>query len=273
MKIIILPNLQKEHAQSAAEEAAVILRENGADVEIDRDFEAVREKAMPDADILIAVGGDGTILKTAVKAASLGIPLLGINTGRLGFMASAERDELRLLPRLVAGDYSVDRRIMIEAVLLRGGNIVWRTDALNEVLAARAYSKITDFEVTTGGTVVTRVRADGIMIATPTGSTAYALACGGPIAEPSADILQMTPVCPHSLFARTMIFKGSRILRITHSAESESAVFISADGKGNVPFEKGDILKVQKSDKYLKLIDIKGGAFFSAVNGKLMAAI
>jgi NAD+ kinase len=273
MKIIILPNLEKTHALATAQAAAAILRENGAGAEIDEHFAAVAPEACPDADIFIAVGGDGTILKTARKAAALSVPLLGINTGRLGFMASAESDELRLLPRLISGDYSVDTRIMLTAKLIRDGETVWETEALNEVLAARKYSKITDFEVTTGNTVVSKVRADGIMIATPTGSTAYALACGGPIAEPNADVLQMTPVCPHSLFARTMIFSGSRVLHITHKADTDESVHISADGRESIPFLLGDTLEVKKSDKTLKLIDIKGGAFFQAVNGKLMAAI
>jgi NAD+ kinase len=273
MKIIILPNLEKTNALSAALTAAEILSENGATVEIDKYFASVAPEVRPEADIFIAAGGDGTILKTAKKAAEMGIPLLGINTGRLGFMASAESDELRLLPKLLSGDYSVDTRIMLTAKLKRGGEIVWQTEALNEVLAARKYSKITDFEVTTDGTLVSRVRADGIMIATPTGSTAYALACGGPIAEPTADVLQMTPVCPHSLFARTMIFSGSRVLSITHKAASDEAVHISADGRESIPFDRGDVLTVEKSKRTLKLIDIKGGAFFQAVNGKLMAAI
>jgi NAD+ kinase len=273
MKIIILPNLAKTHALATAEAAAAVLRESGATVSVDTKFAAVAPEAVPDADILIAVGGDGTILKTAVKAAAYDIPLLGINTGRLGFMASAESDELGLLPRLISGSYNVDRRIMLDAVLVRGGETVWHIEALNEILAARAYSKITDFEVRAEGFVVSRVRADGVMIATPTGSTAYALACGGPIAEPSADILQMTPVCPHSLFARTMIFSGSRILSVTHNNSGDEPVHISADGKTNVPFLPGDVLTVKKSDKTLRLIDIKGGGFYSAVNEKLMAAI
>jgi NAD+ kinase len=273
MKIIILPNLEKVHALATAEEAAAVLRNAGAEVAIDRNFSTVAPDSEIAADILIAVGGDGTILKTAGKAAALDIPLLGINTGRLGFMASAERDELSLLPRLITDEFTVDRRIMLTAKLFRGGEIVWEAEALNEVLAARKYSKITDFEVTTDGRVVSRVRADGVMIATPTGSTAYALACGGPIAEPTADVLQMTPVCPHSLFARTMIFSGSRLLHITHKADADESVHISADGRESIPFERGDVLTVEKSKRTLRLIDIKGGAFFQAVNGKLMAAI
>jgi NAD+ kinase len=273
MKIIILPNSEKKHAFATAEEAATILKKSGAEVTIDKGFSSVAPGSEIRADILIAVGGDGTILKTAGKAAALDIPLLGINTGRLGFMASAERNELSLLPRLITGEFAVDRRIMLTAKLIREETTVWEAEALNEVLAARKYSKITDFEVATDGIVVSRVRADGVMIATPTGSTAYALACGGPIAEPTADVLQMTPVCPHSLFARTMIFSGSRLLHITHKADTDESVHISADGRGSIPFENGDVLTVEKSKKTLRLIDIKGGAFFQAVNGKLMAAI
>jgi NAD+ kinase len=273
MKIIILPNLEKKHALATAEKAAAVLISAGAEVLLDKNFAAVSPEALPEADIFIAVGGDGTILKTAGKAAALDIPLLGINTGRLGFMASAERDEIALLPRLITGEFTVDRRIMLTAKLIREGEIVWEAEALNEVLAARKYSKITDFEVATDGKVVSRVRADGVMIATPTGSTAYALACGGPIAEPTADVMQMTPVCPHSLFARTMIFSGSRLLHITHKADADETVHISADGREPIPFEQGDVLTIEKSKKTLRLIDIKGGSFFQAVNGKLMAAI
>lgn len=283
MKVVLYPNFSKKNALATALKCCDILKK--LDMEIfaleacAKEFSAkdfvkcgnIREIS-GECDIMIAIGGDGTILKSSVYASEYGVPLLGINTGRLGFMASMEPEELEDLYKLQTKDYIVENRMMIDALLVRDGNVISKHTALNDVVIARPYSKITDFEVSTGGRAVSSIRGDGIVFATPTGSTAYALSAGGPILEPETECIQLTPICPHSLFSRTMVFTASRSLEVRHfSADGE--IYYSVDGRVNCGFDKNDKLIIERSSKKLMLIDIKGFSFFDAVNNKLMNPI
>lgn len=283
MKIVIFPNFGKKNALSAALECCGIL--NGLGMEIyaadcykkefaDKKFMNFGdiEDIIAACDIVIAIGGDGTILKASAHAARFDKPLMGINTGRLGFMASMEPDELHMLSKLKDGDYAVEMRMMIDASVVREGETIFEDAALNDVVVSRPYSKIADYEVYTGGIAVSSIRSDGIIFATPTGSTAYALSAGGPILEPRTECIQLTPICPHSLFARTMIFTADRTLEAKHFS-SDDSVYFSVDGKARRQLMKNDTLVIKKSEKKLRLIDIKGNSFFDAVNNKLMNPI
>lgn len=283
MKVVLYPNFGKKNALSTALRCCDILNE--LEIEIyapDSCKNEMFEKAFLNfgnireivkyCDVMVAIGGDGTILKASVYASEYSIPLLGINTGRLGFMASMESDELEKLCKLRTGEYLVENRMMIDASLIRNGEIVSEHTALNDIVVARPYSKITDFEVSAGGRVVSSVRADGIVFATPTGSTAYALSSGGPILEPETECIQLTPICPHSLFSRTMVFTASRVLEVQHFSAEEN-VYFSVDGRANCDMLKNDRLIIKRSSKKLMLIDIKGYSFFDAVNNKLMNPI
>ena len=283
MKIVLFPNFGKKNALSTAIKCCDILNELGTEIFAadcykaefaEKNFvkfgkiEEIAEKC----DIIIAIGGDGTILKALAYASSFNKPLMGINTGRLGFMASMEIDELNMLSRLKARDYTVETRMMIDAAVMRDNKIISEHTALNDVVISRPYSKITDYTVFTDGIAVSSIRSDGIVFATPTGSTAYALSAGGPILEPSTECIQLTPICPHSLFSRTMVFTAERTLEVRHYAEDD-LVYFSVDGKKNCQILKNDTLIIKKSLKKLRLIDIKGNSFFNAVNNKLMNPI
>jgi len=283
MKIVLYPNFGKKHALDTALECCDILRSLGIEVltadSYRREFEKKDfvlfgkiEEIVRECDIIIAIGGDGTILKASVYASENGKPLLGINTGRLGFMATMERDELKNLSRLKSGDYAIEKRMMIDAVLVRGGKVIASDTALNDVVIASPYSKITDFEVITDGITVSSMRSDGMVFATPTGSTAYALSAGGPILEPGTECIQLTPICPHSLFSRTMVFKADRDLEVKHYSDDET-VFFSVDGKASRILGKKDKMIIRRSEKRTLLIDINGRSFFGAVNNKLMNPI
>ena len=283
MKVVLFPNFGKKNALDTALKCCDMLRE--LDIEVlapefcmgelsGKDFvrfgnisEIVRE-----CDVMTAIGGDGTILKASVYASEHGIPLLGINTGRLGFMASMESDELENLSKLKTHDYITETRMMLDAVLVRDGEAISGHTALNDIVVARPYSKIVDYEVSTGGRVVSSIRADGMVFATPTGSTAYALSAGGPILEPETECIQLTPICPHSLFSRTMVFTAERTLEVKHFS-SDDAVYFSVDGRKGCEMRRDDRLVIRKSSKNLQLIDIKGYSFFEAVNNKLMNPI
>ncbi len=283
MKIVLFPNFSKKDAHQTALECCDILNSLGIEAAAadcyEKEFAKKKfvrlgkiEDIVRECDIIIAIGGDGTILKASVYASEWDKPLLGINTGRLGFMASMERNELDGLSKLKSGDYIIEKRMMIDAELIRDGKAVFSDTALNDVVIASPYSKITDFEIFTEGTVVSSMRSDGMVFATPTGSTAYALSAGGPILEPGTECIQLTPICPHSLFSRTMVFKAERELEVRHSSEDET-VYFSVDGKSSRILGRRDRLIIKRSEKRTKLIDIKGGSFFNAVNNKLMNPI
>lgn len=283
MKIAVMPNFGKLHALKTALECCDILNSLGIEVFAEnccknefagKSFVTLNtaDKIAAECDIIIAIGGDGTILTASVYASANNKPLLGINTGRLGFMASMERDELESLSKLKTGDYSVEERMMLDVSLMRDGKTVSSHTALNDAVIARPYSKITDYEILTDGIVVSSMRSDGMVFATPTGSTAYALSAGGPILEPETECIQLTPICPHSLFSRTMVFKSERILEVRHYSEDDS-VYFSVDGKFSCTLTRDERLVISKSEKKLQLIDIKGHSFFDAVNSKLMNPI
>jgi NAD+ kinase len=215
-----------------------------------------------ECDVVITIGGDGTILKAGVKAASENKPLLGINTGRLGFMATLEKNELSRLSKLKEGDYSVSRRMLLEVQVAGAGEKVEIFHALNDVVLNRtSMNVLPEFVVKRSLAEVLRVRADGIIIATPTGATAYSLSAGGPIIEPELECFLLTALSPHTLFNRAMIFSPESTLSV-----AAKHVAVSVDGQEKF----GGEVTVKKSDYHLALIDIDGNNFYDSVHNKLM---
>lgn len=287
MLVVLHPNFKKTNAYPTALRVCDILNELGINVGVSEAYRnefAEKEFVICDnierlaekSDIIIAIGGDGTILKASGYASEHNKPLLGINTGHLGFMASLEANELEKLSKIKSGEYSIVKRVMLDISQLRCNEEISHYTALNDIVIARPFSRLTDYEVLADGLVVSSVRADGIVFSTPTGSTAYALSAGGPIVEPELDCIQLTPICPHSLFSRTMLFSGRRTFEIRHSSKDKSesiTIYFSVDGKNNIEVVDGDRLLISKSKKSLRLIDINGNSFFDAVNNKLMNPI
>lgn len=223
-----------------------------------------------ECDIVLTVGGDGTILKWGKKASLSEKPLIGINTGRLGFMTSIEYNESEKLAALKNGNYTISRRMMMqEEIITASGSS--NSIALNDVVVYKDInSKLPEFTVKINGITVSRIRADGLIFSTPTGSTAYALSAGGPIIEPTVECIQLTPLCAHTLFNRPMIFGGSDRISVSYASYDGSKVSISVDGNEGIAFGESDELVITKSESYLQLIDIGGSSFYNAVNTKLM---
>ena len=284
MQIVLYPNFHKINALPTALKLCDLLH----DLEIDvlacnscqsefseksyikfGDIDEITSKC----DIIIAIGGDGTILKASHYASEYDKPLLGINTGHLGFMASMEINELENISKIKTCDYTIETSMMLDISQIRNNTLISKHTALNDIVIARPYSKITDFEISTDGIVVSSIRSDGIVFSTPTGSTAYALSAGGPIVEPLMECIQLTPICPHSLFSRTMLFSPDRKLEVRHFSNEKADVYFSVDGKQEFKVENDDKLIISRSLKKLRLIDIKGHSFFDAVNNKLMNPI
>ncbi len=283
MKTVIYPNFSKKNAYETTAKVCSMLCDMGFEVMCPKD---IRERfpktanvrflpvaeAAAECDLIIAVGGDGTILEASEYAAQSGKLLLGINTGRLGFMASMETDGLYNLSKLMSGDYTVENRMMLDCEFI-GSEEKRIYTALNDVVISSQYARLSDFFVTVCGNEVSSVRADGLIFSTPTGSTAYALSAGGPILEPDLECIQMTPVCPHSLVSRTMLFSTGKKLEVSHRTREGTSLYLSVDGKMSEMIGRDDRIAVYRSEKFLRLIDISGNSFYNAVNKKLINPI
>lgn len=229
------------------------------------------KELIPDCDYMIVIGGDGTILKHAKTFAKYDKAILGINSGRLGFMATLEHDEIELLSRLVDGSFSVSKRMMLRAVASLSGGEIKEFTALNDIVFSKSDGcKIADFVVSKNENVVTSIRADGLIFSTPTGASAYSLSAGGPLIEPELDCIEFTQICPHSLFARSMLFSPDSQLEISYSANSDAGVRLEVDGVNELALGVGDKVRIMRSESVVKLIDITGSSFHDTVNRKLV---
>jgi NAD+ kinase len=228
------------------------------------------------ADAIISVGGDGTFLRAARYSFKRQIPVMGINVGNLGFLTEVNlKDYTTAIDDLLKGSYKIEERMLLEMVIQRGKRILGDNDgaftALNEFTLTRdMMSKIIDLEVIVNGLDVISFRADGIIIATPTGSTAYSLSAGGPIVEPMNESVIITPICAHSLFARSMVISPRNNLEIRLKSKNLNDI-LSVDGtKKDIFLHSGDILKINKSELKLKLITFNNNIFFKVFKEKLL---
>lgn len=280
MKISIFPNFNNDGVLQTCEEICKELDKLGVEYFVAKCNESDETGTLPlfydidelieNCDIVIVVGGDGTTLNVA-KAASVHNKLtLGINAGRLGFMSGLERDELLLLDRLVSGDYEVEERMMINARLL-SENGTQDFNCLNDAVITRGdLARLIDVTVKSDGRVITKNRADGMIIATPTGSTAYSMAAGGPVVSPDNSCFVVTPICPHSLVNRSIVFSSDKELEITVENDKNNTSYLSIDGEKSVAVTKNSKIIISKSKYVAKLIKIKPDSFYEILNKKLL---
>ena len=229
------------------------------------------EKLYDEADLVIALGGDGTILDCAKKMAKRGKPILGINLGHLGYMAELEMDELSSIDKIIMGDYTLDERSMMDIeVYDKTGNLKYQSYALNDaVISNGSVSKIINLELYAEDSLVTSYRADGLIISTPTGSTAYAMSAGGSIADPKVQCMLVTPICPHSFIARQLIFSDETPLKIKNISVREKSLMLTIDGKANCELFREDHVKISKSDFNVKLVRLKDCSFYGILSQKM----
>ncbi len=222
-------------------------------------------------ELLIVLGGDGSILEASRAASPEGVPIVGVNLGRLGYMAEIEMDELHLLDEIVRGNYYVDERSMLKVDLLRGGGeCAASVLALNDaVITNGSVARLVDLEVSEGGTLLTTCRADGLIFATPTGSTAYSMSAGGPIVDPRQQCICMTPICSHSLSARPLIFPDDAVLEAKNISEREKSLYLTVDGRINHELRRGDVVRVARADLTTKLLRVKERSFYLTLRQKL----
>ena len=225
------------------------------------------------ADLMVVLGGDGTILETARRAAIRNTPILGINLGRVGYMAELELSELDLLDKLFSANavYTVEHRSMLHVELLNtAGEVRTTAYGLNDaVITNGSIARIVDVELSENGVPVTTCRSDGLIVATPTGSTAYSMSAGGPVADPRVKCFCVTPICPHTLSNRPIIFPDTATLEIKNVCQREKMLFLTVDGRTNCELYRGEVVRITKSPMETRLIRLKEWGFYHKLRTKM----
>ncbi len=232
------------------------------------------------ADLLIVLGGDGTILEAARRSAARQTPILGINLGRVGYMAELEMNELDLLGQLFdrttaegyqPASFEIEKRSMIHVeVLSQAGEVRQTMYGLNDaVITNGSVARIVDIELSEAGAPVTTYRADGLIIATPTGSTAYSMSAGGPVADPRVKCLCVTPICPHSLGARPLIFPDSATLEVRNICQREKMLYLTVDGRTNCELYRNETVRITRSPLETNLVRLKSCGFYNRLRAKM----
>ena len=271
MQFAVLYNKNARGGVDTFEQVCAKLKSCGAQLLLPTDPSNFRDSAdecLKAADVVIAIGGDGTIIHVAKYAARFHKPVLGINGGRLGFVAGLENNELSLLPAIAEGTYRTERRMMLSVQKNDEAPIY---TALNEVVISRAsLSRLIELEVSCDGRSVVSYQSDGLIVATPTGSTAYSLSAGGPIITPTLDCLLMTPICPHSLSARSYVFEDDASLCVTVHLPQNTAAYLTIDGEEGICVREGDQIHISRSPEAVELITSASATFYERIDRKLL---
>lgn len=280
MNITIMPNLDKKNSAKCTRAVSKKLSELGVKVYLDECYKtefsdcpvqfAPYDEVVEQCDIMIAIGGDGTIIRHAKSAALHGKRLFGINEGRVGFLATIEPHQMEKIEDLLSGKYTVERRMMLEIEHYSGSDkTTWY--ALNDAVISKGpFTRMIDFEVMCSDRLVGDYRGDGVVFATPTGSTAYALSAGGAIIDPGMETIEMVAIAPHSLLSRPILFSSDSVLTITADQRYEqSKAYLSMDGETEIPLTTGDRVLVRRAPIYAELINLGGKAFYEVLQQKI----
>lgn len=272
MRVLFFVNLDKKNAQQCTLRAIESLTNAGAECFVTRTSASGLLESFPIAekeeaslfDFIVAVGGDGTIMETAKTAAYVGKPLIGINTGRLGFLSGVEGQEPEKLLRLFNNQFTKHHRMLLE-IDVNGQSFT----AINDLVVTRPkLTNIMDLSVFCAGKRVIHYRADSVLFSTPTGSTAYALSNGGPITDPDLYFISMSPICPHSLISRPYLFSDKAVLEATPGEGNDA--YLLVDGQLVASIESGTRVTIKKSEKELQLLTLDDHAFFEVVKRKFL---
>lgn len=267
MNIIVIPNKAKDVGLTVTKSLLSALRAFDCSVTV---CETVPERT--GAELCVVLGGDGTLMRAARKAAPFGIPILGINLGRVGYLAELEPGELDLLDGFFKGEYTIEERMMLSVEIPSEGI---RTIALNDaVISHGMLSRMAEIELYRGGSMTGSFRADGLIFATPTGSTAYSLSAGGPVIDPELECICVTPICSHSLRARPLIFSpttvlGARSGETPYQDEAGVKLYLTVDGSENYSLSRGTEVRVTRSETVTRLVRLKKYNFYRVLNQKM----
>lgn len=234
---------------------------------------SVKERAAlaTNCDLAIVVGGDGTLLNASRSLAAANVPILGVNLGRLGFLADVSPNEMcERLNEILAGEYEEEQRSLLHAVISRGDEVVSESDALNDVVVHKwDIARMIEVDTYINDRFLNTVRADGLIVSTPTGSTAYALSGGGPILDPGLDALVLVPICPHTLSNRPIVVSDQVQIDIRLHGDSDSKAQITCDGQVNFSLIGGDLIRIRRNNHALHLIHPRGHDHFDTMRKKL----
>ena len=279
MTVYISPNPGKAMAYGISQRAAQILLTHGTQVLMQDGLQAEcmtmgveylpQKECLERTDVILTIGGDGTILHEANLSLEYRKPILGINLGRCGFLATCEIDEMEAkLSAVARGEYFLDNRMLLYVRVL--GDNSWEGHALNDVVMTKGrLQQAVDFSIYCDDILVEHYRGDGVIVATPTGSTAYSLAAGGPILDSQTKGIVVTPICPHSLASPAMVFAQERKINLCVGQVADEEVFISCDGDAGYSVKAGATAEVRLSDQVVQLITFSKADQFQAIDQKL----
>ena len=281
-RVILTPNPFRDKNFQTVRNAMKILQDAGIEprlclpFEVDRSYELPKDlhfhkldRELQNTDLVICFGGDGTILHMAKAATRHNVPILGVNIGTMGFMAGLESGELNKLSQLATGEYTLDKRMMLDVTVRRERDLIFHDICLNDVVITKgAVARIVHLSVRCDGVQAMECGGDGVIVATPTGSTAYNLSAGGPIVEPEAKSILVTPICAHDMVSRCMVASDQRVITVALTKNMRRNAFLSVDGGKAVRMNMGDIATIRKSDMETRLLRLKERSFYDVVNMK-----
>ena len=281
-KVILTPNPYRDKGFQTVREAQRVLNEAGVQTriclpfEVDKSFELPADlhfsrldREIHHADAVICFGGDGTILHMAKTATRVGVPILGVNIGTMGFMAELESTELEQLKRLASDDYTIDSRMMLDVTIRRDLDYVFHDICLNDVVFTKgAASGIVHLFVACDGVQALECGGDGMIVSTPTGSTAYNLSAGGPIVEPGVGSILITPICAHDMRTRSIVTSDEHQITLGLTRNARRNAYVSVDGGKGFRMVMGDVATIRRSKLQTRLIRLKDRSFYDVVNMK-----
>ena len=284
--VVLAPNPYRDKNFQTARDAILVLKDAGIQpklclpFDVDRSYELPRDlrfsrldRELPNAEMVICFGGDGTILHMAKAATRKGVPILGVNIGTMGFMAELESTELDKLSKIAVGDYSFDNRMMLDITVHRDRDILFHDICLNDVVITKgAVARIVHLAVKCDGVQAMECDGDGVIVSTPTGSTAYSLSAGGPIVEPEAKNILITPICAHDVGSRCIVASDKRVVTVEMSSNARRNAFLSVDGGKAFRLNMGDVATIKKSQLETRLVRLKDRSFYDVVSSKFNRA-
>ena len=274
MNAAVIPNLDKRGSSQVVEKLGIILKECDIKAYLPENITYENFGHLPEeqlyktADVIITIGGDGTIIRYAKRAALDGKPVLGINAGRMGYLADIEQNELELIKKLKTGEYAVEKRMMLSVSVCENGRKLSEYNALNDAVIVSGFiSRIIDISASVGNDSIS-YRADGLILSTPTGSTAYSMSAGGPVIDPLTQSMCITPICSHSLSAKPILLGADNTVKLKAYSKKRTDIFLTVDGRKVCAIRPYTEIYVQKSKQYAMLVRLNDRSFYKTLSAK-----
>ena len=270
----ILTNVEKDTNMEVTNRIRKYLEDRGKVCLLAADYEKDKKTFAGSIEGLIVLGGDGTLIRAAREYVYFGIPMLGINLGTLGYLTSVEKDEIwTCLDALMNDEYTLEKRIMLGASVFHQGRVVMYEEAVNDVIVSRSgFSKLVELKLYVNDELLDIYAADGVIVSTPTGSTGYNLAAGGPVVYPETELLVITPICPHSLTARSIVVSDREKITIEigkRRKDQWEEALVTYDGQAGIELETGDRVEIDAAEGVVKLIKINNKNFYQVLRSKI----